>query len=286
MTGFARAQGQHDADSWIWEVKSVNARGLDARLRLPPGNDDVELAARAEIAKRFQRGAINASLTLKRGAGTSSLRVNRAVLDHLISVVRDAGATEPNIESLLAVRGVVEPVEAVPDEASEALLRQAFSVSLDGALDELAVARRAEGARLAVVLEARLVEIEALIAAADAAADARRDSAGARLEAQVAALLEATPAVPADRLAQELALIAVKGDVREEIDRLTAHVAQARELLATEGAVGRRLDFLCQEFNREANTLCSKSSDVAMTRAGLALKSVIDQLREQVQNVE
>ncbi len=285
MTGFARTQGQQGADSWIWEVKCVNARGLDVRLRLPHGNDDVELAARAKIAKRFKRGAINASLTLQRGAGESSLQVNRVVLDHLISVVRDAGVAAPNIESLLAVRGVVEPVEQVLDEASEALRRQAFIDSLDLALDDLGAARRGEGDRLAAVLEDRLVEIEALIAAAAAAA-ARLESAGERLAAQVAALLEATPAVPADRLAQELALIAVKGDVLEEIDRLTAHVAQARDLLAMEEAVGRRLDFLCQEFNREANTLCSKSGGVAMTRAGLELKSVIDQLREQVQNVE
>jgi uncharacterized protein (TIGR00255 family) len=286
MTGFARTQGQIGADSWVWEVKSVNARGLDVRIRLPSGNDVVETAARAAIAKRFKRGSINASLNVKRGAGTSSLQVNHVVLEHLISVVRDAGVTEPNIESLLAVRGVVEPVEQVPDEAHEAACRQAFSESLDVALDELGAARRSEGGRLAVVLETRLVEIEALIADAAAAADARRESAGERLAAQVAALLEATPAVPADRLAQELALIAVKSDVLEEIDRLRAHVAQARELLAMKDAVGRRLDFLCQEFNREANTLCSKSGDVAMTRAGLALKSVIDQLREQVQNVE
>ena len=286
MTGFARAQGQHGADSWVWEVKSVNSRGLDVRLRLPSGNDDVDQAARAEIAKRFQRGVINASLSLQIGAGSSSLRVNRAVLDHLISVVRDAGAKAPKIETLLAVRGVVEPVEPSPGEAGEAMWRQTVISSLEGALDDLSEARRAEGGRLAVVLEARLVEIEALIAVAESAADARRESARERLEAQLTVLLEATPAVPADRLAQELALIAVKSDVREEIDRLSAHVAQARELLAKEEAVGRRLDFLCQEFNREANTLCSKSGDVAMTRAGLALKSVIDQLREQVQNVE
>jgi len=286
MTGFARSQGQHGADSWVWEVKSVNARALDVRLRLPSGNDDVELAARAAIAKRFRRGSINASLSVNRGDGTLSLQVNAKMLDHLISVVRYAGAKEPNIEALLLVRGVVEPVEQVQDEVLETARRRAYSESLNAALDELDAARRAEGGRLAVMLEARLVEIEALIATAAAAAAARMKSAGERLAAQVAALLEATSAVPADRLAQELALIAVKSDVLEEIDRLRAHVGQARELLAMDDAVGRRLDFLCQEFNREANTLCSKSGDVAMTRAGLALKAVIDQLREQVQNVE
>jgi len=286
MTGFALTQGQHGADSWVWEVKSVNARALDVRFRLPSGNDDVELAARAAIAKRFKRGSFNASLSVNRSAGTLSLQVNRKMLDQLIAVVGDAGAKQPNIESLLLVRGVVEPVEQALDEKHETARRQAYSQSLETALDELDAARRGEGSRLAVVLKARLVEIEELTDAAADAAKARMESAGDRLAAQVAALLEATPAVPADRLAQELALIAVKSDVLEEIDRLRAHVAQARELLAMDGAVGRRLDFLCQEFNREANTLCSKSGDVAMTRAGLALKSVIDQLREQVQNVE
>jgi uncharacterized protein (TIGR00255 family) len=286
MTGFARAQGEYGDSSWIWEVKSVNSRGLDIRMRLPSGNDDVEVAARAAIGQVFKRGSISASLNLQRNGGEASLQVNRAFLRQLIDIAREMGHETPHIESLFGVRGVVEPQETALDEEAEAARRKAYQETFEQALKALHAARGDEGRKLLVLLEARLAEIEALIVAAEAAANARQDTAKDRLAAQVAALLEATNVVPEERLAQELALIAVKGDVLEELDRLKAHVAQARELIGEGEAIGRRLDFLCQEFNREANTLCSKSNDVAMTRIGLDLKAVIDQLREQVQNVE
>jgi uncharacterized protein (TIGR00255 family) len=286
MTGFARSRGTHGGDSWTWEVKSVNARGLDVRVRLPSGNEEVETAVRDAIAKRFRRGSINANLTVQRSEGDTPLQVNREQLDRLVAVVRDMGRESPDIEALLTVRGVVVAAEAEVDEASEAERRKAYIATFDAALDGLADARREEGTRLAALLKAQLAEIESCIAEAENAAAARPEAARARLEAQVAELLDSAPAVPSDRLAQELALLAVKADVREEIDRLTAHVAQAGDLLAEEAAVGRRFDFLCQEFNREANTLCAKSGDVPLTRIGLALKANIDQLREQVQNVE
>ena len=286
MTGFAREQGEFGDSTWIWEVKSVNSRGLDIRMRLPPGNDDVEIAARAAVAKVFKRGSINATLNLQRNGGEAPLQINRAFLQQLIDVAREIGHETPHVEPLFGVRGVVEPQESTLDEAAEEGRRKAYMESFARALAALHASRGDEGRKLLVLLEARLAEMEALVVAAEAAANARQETARERLAAQVAALLEATNAVPEERLAQELALVAVKTDVLEEIDRLKAHIAQARELIGEGDAVGRRFDFLCQEFNREANTLCSKSNDVAMTRIGLDLKAVIDQLREQVQNVE
>jgi uncharacterized protein (TIGR00255 family) len=286
MTGFARARGELGGDSWVWEVKSVNARGLDIRVRLPAGHDEVETRVRDAIGKRFRRGAFSANLNLQRADGQTPYQVNRELLDHLIAVARELRDGEPDVETLLAVRGVVAPAEVVLDEDEEAARRGAYIASFETALDGLDTARREEGERLAAILEARLIEIEALVEEAEAEAAARPDAMRERLDAQLAEILGGTTAVPEERLAQELAIIAVKSDVREEIDRLGAHVAQGRDLLGEREPVGRRLDFLCQEFNREANTLCAKSNDVALTRIGLSLKAVIDQLREQVQNVE
>lgn len=286
MTGFARARGEQGGDSWVWEVKSVNARGLDIRVRLPAGNDAVETRVRDAIARRFKRGAISATLNLQRAEGVSDYQVNRDLLDQLMAVTRELRDGEPDVETLLSVRGVVGPAESVLDEAEEAARQGAFVTSFESALDGLATARREEGDRLSAILEARLVEIETLVEEAESEAAARPEAMRARMNAQLAEVLENAKAVSEDRLAQELALLAVKNDVREEIDRLGAHVAQGRDLLNQPEPVGRRLDFLCQEFNREANTLCAKSNDVALTRIGLALKASIDQLREQVQNVE
>ncbi len=286
MTGFARTRGEHGADSWVWEVKSVNARGLDIRVRLPSGHEDVETAIRDAIAKRFRRGSIFASLSLQRAGIDEVLQVDRALLEQLIAVTEEFSDTSPNIEALLAVRGVVAAAEQVIDEDTETARRKACAENFRTALDALATARDEEGARLSTLLETRLVEIETFVGEAESEAAARPDAVRKRMQSQLADLLDGTHAVPEERLAQELALISVKNDVREEIDRLGAHVAQARDLLAEGEPVGRRLDFLCQEFNREANTLCAKSNDVELTRIGLALKASIDQLREQVQNVE
>ncbi|NKB58927.1 MAG: YicC family protein [Alphaproteobacteria bacterium] len=286
MTGFARARGHHGDDAWVWEIKSVNARGLDIRVRLPSGQDEVETAIRDAIAKRFRRGSFFASLNSQRSEGDTPLQINRELLDQLLAVTQELGGQAPRVEALLSVRGVVVPADRVLDEDAEAVRRRAYIGSFGEALDDLEAARQDEGKRLAAILDDRLTEIETLVTEAETEAAARPEAMRERLAAQLAELLENVRSVPEERLAQELALIAVKGDVREEIDRLGAHIAQARDLLSEQAAVGRRLDFLCQEFNREANTLCAKSNDVSLTRIGLALKATIDQLREQVQNVE
>ena len=288
MTGFARAEGQHEGCSWAIEVKSVNGRNLDLRFRLPSGFDGLEPVARAEIAKRFKRGSLNLTLTVNRGATGGQVRINRPLLDQLLALARDYAGPEappPKFEALLGVRGVLE----VLDEGEAASLKELeapLTAGLCLALDRLAAARTEEGARLAEVLNRVLDEIAALVKAAGASAATQPAVLRERLCAQLAALTEAVPALPEDRLAQEVALLVARGDIREELDRLKAHIAAARDLMKAGDAVGRRFDFLCQEFNREANTLCSKSTDTELTRIGLALKAAIEQLREQVQNIE
>ncbi len=290
MTGFARAEGRADGLSWAWEVKSVNGRALDTRFRLPPGFDGLEIALRGALAKHVKRGSIAASLAVTNEAGASGLRINRAALATILAAARelapDLEAAPPRLDGLLALRGVIETGDEPQDEATRERRESALVKSWDETLVRLVAARSEEGARLEAVLDGHLKLISGLVAEAGASAAAQPAALRQRLRALVAALLEASPALNEDRLAQEAALLAAKADVREEIDRLGAHIAAARALLAEGGAVGRRFDFLCQEFNREANTLCSKSSDVGLTRIGLALKAAIEQLREQVQNIE
>lgn len=286
MTGFARVQDEFGGDSWVWEVKSVNARGLDVRVRLPSGHDEVETAVRDAIAKRFGRGSFFASLNLQRGQAGEVLQVDTELLERLIATTAEYGDAPPNIEALMAVCGVVAPAEQTTNEDAEAARRKACIESVSGVLDALEMARIEEGRRLSELLSSQVSEIQAFVREAAACAAARPDAVRARMAKHIAELLDGTAPVPEERLAQELALIAVKNDVREEIDRLGAHIEQAQDLLSEGKRVGRRLDFLCQEFNREANTLCAKSNDVELTRIGLALKASIDQLREQVQNVE
>lgn len=290
MTGFARAAGHDDMLNWTWEVKSVNGRGLDLRFRLPIGYDRLEVSARTAVNQRFKRGSFTATLTLSRAAAGAAWRINRDLIGQLLMLHEDfagriAGGA-PRLDVLLTVRGVVEQVEEADGEAVAAWRGAAMLASFESTLGALATARAAEGARLAEVLEGHLGQIEALTGEAGRLAALRPEAITARLKEQIAALLDAEPTLSVERLAQEVALLAAKGDVREELDRLTAHVAAARALLAEGEAVGRRLDFLCQEFNREANTLCSKASDVALTRIGLALKAAVEQLREQIQNIE
>ena len=286
MTGFARVQGEHGGDSWVWEVKSVNARGLDVRVRLPSGHDAVETAVREGIAKRFRRGAFNVALNLTRREGEEALQVDRGLLEQLITVTAEYSDAKPNIEALLALRGVLTASKRVTDEAGEAARQKACIENFQSVLGALEAVRRDEGSRLLDLLDTRLSEIEGFVGEAESTAAARPEAVRQRMKAQLAELLDESSPVSEDRLVQELALIAVKNDVREEIDRLGAHIEQARDLLSEEEPVGRRLDFLCQEFNREANTLCAKANDVDLTRIGMALKASIDQLREQVQNVE
>ena len=290
MTGFARQSGRHGAYSWVWEMRSVNGRGLDVRCRMPPGHEAMELALRSAVGKRLSRGNVSVTLRLDRSLGEAAVRVNEAVLAELVKLARSLESQLPeaslSIDGLLAQRGVVEVIETEEDEAARAEREGRMLASFEAALDDLQRMRGQEGARLAEALDAQLVAIEAAVAAAAATAALQPAALAERLKAQIAALGEPPDGLSEERLAQEVALLAVKADVREELDRLNAHVAAARELIAGGGAVGRRLDFLSQEFNREANTLVSKASDLELTRVGLDLKAAIDQLREQAQNIE
>jgi uncharacterized protein (TIGR00255 family) len=290
MTGFARAQDQDDPYGWTWEIKSVNGRGLDLRCRMPPGFEHLEMLAREAVRKRFKRGSISLNLAVARSDGQSRLRLNRELLEDLLPALSELGqrigADPPRLDGLLAIRGVLEPVEDDQTAEAQEAREAAMMATLADALDALATMRGDEGSRIESVLVGQLDEIADLCVAADGSAAAQPETIKARLRDQLAELLDAKPAVAEDRLAQELALLAIKADVREEIDRLKAHVTGARELLAAGGSVGRRLDFLCQEINREANTICSKSTALELTRIGLDLKTTVDQVREQVQNVE
>ena len=290
MTGFARADGTHGDARWTWEVKSVNGRSLEVRCRLPQRMDWLEPVAREAAAARLSRGHVGIALTFDATDAALDLRLNEALLERLLAVAAefaaDGRAAPPRIDGLLALRGVVETVVPVEDDAAREAREAVLVSSLHDALDNLAAARRAEGAQIDLTLRTQLDEIAALADHAAAAPALAPEAIKARLAEKLAALLDEDAGLPEDRIAQEAAVLAIKADVREELDRLRAHLVGARELLDDSEAVGRRLDFLCQEFNREANTLCSKSNDLALTRIGLDLKAVIDQFREQVQNVE
>jgi uncharacterized protein (TIGR00255 family) len=290
MTGFARSHGVSGTYAWAWELKSVNSKGLDVRLRLPPGWDAIDAPVRGLVAGALARGTVHANLTVTREGMAPSVRVNEQVLDALLSTIGRLGqridAAPPSIDGILALKGVVEVVDQAETEEER---RAAEAATIDGfkqALANLGEMRRAEGKTLVRVLTQRLAEIATLSEQAEAAPGRRADAIKARLAEQVATLLAASERFDPDRLHQEAILLATKADIREELDRLASHVEQARKLLSQDGAVGRRLDFLSQELNREANTLCAKSNDVELTRIGLELKSIVEQFREQVQNLE
>ncbi|HWY64155.1 MAG TPA: YicC/YloC family endoribonuclease [Rhizomicrobium sp.] len=291
MTGFAESAGSHDGLRWRWEAKSVNSRSLDMRLRTPPGYDGLEQPARRLAGERFQRGALQISLTVEPPEGATGLKVDAVALASAVRIAREiaaeTGLAPARVDGLLALKGVIVADDAsdVADPVVRAGRDAAILESLAMALDKLVKERCGEGAKLANLLSAQIGEIDRLVGEAARLAAAQPQALRDRLNAQLKELLDSV-AVSEDRLAQEVALLAVKADVREELDRLTAHVQDARALIAQGKGVGRKLDFLAQEFNREANTLCSKSSDIALTRIGLALKAVIDQFREQAQNVE
>ncbi len=291
MTGFARAEGHDAGFAWAWELKSVNAKSLDVRFRLPPGLEALELPLRASLGQKLRRGAVTAGLTITKGGGGGALRLNRDALAAVIALARELTAEIPNaepprVDGLLALKGVIETAEEIQDDATRARQVALLTAGFERALNELAVMRAAEGRRLESVLATRLDEIAALVREAERSAAAQPAAIKARLRELVMTLVEAVPALPEERLAHEAALVIAKADIREELDRLAAHLAAARGLMAEGGAIGRRFDFLCQEFNREANTLCAKSADLELTRIGLALKASIEQLREQVQNIE
>lgn len=294
MTGFARSEGVCDTMPWAWELRSVNGRGLDLRLRLPAGFDALEPALREAVAKRLKRGNVSVNLAVKRDE-TPRLVADPAVLEQMVELAnalaeRIQGAPPPRAEALLALPGVLRPVAAAEDEEAapdrHAARNAALLAGFEQALAGLVTARLGEGARLAGTLSTQLDEIAALRATAEAQAADQPAAQQARMLEQISALLGELPPLPEERIAQEVALLAARSDVREELDRLSAHIGAARALLAEGAAVGRRFDFLVQEFNREANTLCSKSASVELTATGLKLKAVIEQLREQVQNIE
>jgi len=290
MTGFARRSGHRPPWGWAWELKAVNAKGLDVRLRLPPGFDRIEADARAKLTGGLGRGTVYATLSVQREATSPKVRINRDVLGSLmeaLAALPDSASLRPaSMDGLLAIRGVVEVTDAAEDEDILAEAAAAALKGLEAALRDLVAARKAEGAALQAVLTARVERIAALTQAAEDCPGRTAEAVKARLARSIAQLTDASPALDPARLHQEALLIAAKADVREELDRLKTHVAAARELLASEAPAGRKLDFLAQEFAREANTLCSKSNDAALTSLGMELRVEIEQFREQVQNIE
>ena len=289
MTGFARATVERDGTAATWEVRSLNGKGLDVRLRLPPGLDRLEQIIRQSVQKRFARGTIQAVLTLGGAASQIQPVVNEVFLKDVAELARrlqeQHGVGAPSADGLLALRGVLEFPDQAQDEESRSLLDQAALEAFEAALSELETVRREEGAALRELLLGHLTRIEELAAKAEADPSRDVEAIRKRLGDQVRLLMEAGAAMDEARLHQEAAFLAAKADIREEIDRLRTHVDAARALLAGGGVVGRTLDFLAQEFNREANTLCSKSNAASVTAIGLDLKAVVDQFREQVQNL-
>lgn len=290
MTGFAEAHGARGSLRWRWEIKSVNGRGLELRLRTPPGFDGIEAVARTLAGERFRRGNLQANLVMDAQEGVRGLKIDPAALAAAVKIAQEiaaeTGLAPARVDGLLALKGVIVQDETQVLEPAERADRDAAIVeSLANAMDQLRRARRTEGAKLATVLESILGEIDTLTNDAGNLAAVQPEAIRDRLAAQMKDLL-GTNTIPEERLAQEAALLAVRADIREELDRLAAHVQEARTLLGSGEAIGRKLDFLAQEFNREANTLCSKSADIQLTKLGLALKAAIDQFREQSQNVE
>jgi uncharacterized protein (TIGR00255 family) len=290
MTGFARGHGVAGAYVWSWEVKSVNAKGLDLRFRLGQGWDAIEVPARTLGSEKLSRGTVYGNLTVERKGVAPAVRVNEPVLAAVLSTLKSLGgkveAAPPTLDGILSLKGVIEITEEDEREEDHRAAEVAIIAGFEKALAELVAMRRAEGATLGRLLSMRLDEIAALTARAEKAPGRKPEAIKARLAEQVATLLSASERFDSDRLYQEAVLLAAKADIREELDRLASHVAQAKKLLADGGAIGRKLDFLAQELHRESNTLTAKANDVELTNIGLELKAVVEQFREQVQNLE
>ena len=291
MTGFARTEGANDNCTWVWEAKSVNAKGMDARLRLPSGFETLDAVIRDNLKKRFRRGSISISLNVNWHHAKSTYQINMETLERFLQAMPEIHKLAPDLhpvtmDGLLAAKGVVESIEDTLGEAEQMAFHEEILQGLNELLTMLERGRQGEGAALGKVLHAQITEVENLCQRAVGLTALLPEMINKRLHEQLADLCATVPALPEERLAQEAAMLMLKADVREELDRLRAHVDAARELMMTDGSVGRQFDFLCQELNREANTLCSKSADVQLTRVGLALKTTIDQMREQVQNIE
>lgn len=289
MTGFARSQGVSGPYAWTWEIKSVNAKGFDLRLRVPQGWDSVEQPARTKAAEKFTRGTLQASLSVERQNNAPQVRVNEAVLEAVLATLNQlqgrVEADPPRLDGILAIKGVIDVVDAEEREDEKRAAEVSIAAGFDAALKSLSEMRKHEGAALGKILSGRLAEISTLAGRADAAPGRKPEAVKKKLAEQIAALTD-NARFDADRLHQEAILLAAKADIREELDRLAAHVAQALSLIAGGGPIGRKLDFLSQELNRESNTLCAKSNDVELTTIGLELKTVVEQFREQVQNLE
>jgi len=289
MTGFARVEGGEGALAWALEVKSVNGKSLELRCRLPPGYEGLEAPLRQAAQRHLARGNVQLNLQLDRGGERPRLVVNEAFLAELVELgkrLQVHGLAPATADGLLAVKGVIETVEEAEDAAAKAAHDARLLADAERLFAQLAMQRRREGVALLAALGEHLDRLAELAQAARGTAALQPGARKQRLRELVAELLEASPALPEERLAQEAALLAVKADVREELDRLAAHLEEARRLIGAGGPVGRKLDFLCQELNREANTLCAKSPDLELTRIGLEMKGTVDQIREQVQNVE
>lgn len=290
MTGFARAAGAHGACAFAWEIRAVNSKGLDLRLRLPPGFDGLDAPVRASLGRRISRGAVHVNLSLQREAAAPKISINEALLAALAQAARAAGdrAGLPlaSLDPLLAVRGIIEISEAAESEEERAALNEALLTAFEGAVKALAEMRIGEGTALRAILLTRCDAMARLAAAAEANPARSPAAIERKLSDNLRQLLGASPQLDPQRLHQEALLLAGRSDVREELDRLALHVRAVRELLEQGGAVGRRLDFLAQELAREANTLCAKSNDSALTATGLELRGEIEQMREQIQNVE
>lgn len=289
MTGFAHSEGTVDSLAWGWELRSVNGRTLEVRFRLPNGWDNLEAGWRERAGKALKRGNVTASLTIKRQSETR-LELDPAALEQVLRIAVDLhrripGSPPPAAEALLSLPGVLRQAQADQQEEKTAAAAD-VQAGFIAALTDLVASRHAEGVRLAAVLNRQLEEIAAVRDAAATQAAGQPAAQRARMLENLQTLLRETPNLPEERIAQEVAILASRSDVREELDRLSSHIAAAHDLLAEASGIGRKLDFLIQEFNREANTLCSKSATSALTATGLKLKAAIEQLREQVQNIE
>jgi uncharacterized protein (TIGR00255 family) len=287
MTGFARSHGVAGVYAWAWEIKSVNAKGLDLRFRLPAGWDAVEVPSRARGTEKLSRGTVYANLTVERKGTQPTVKVNEPVLGAVLSALKGLSgkvqAAPPTLDGILSLKGVIEVTEEDESEEDHRAAETAIISGFEEALAALLHMRQAEGKTLGGLLSRRLDEIAALSARAESAPGRKPQAIKARLSEQVSALLQASDS---DRLYQEAVLLAAKADIREELDRLVSHVAQAKKLLADGSAIGRKLDFLAQELHRESNTLTAKANDLELTNIGLELKGVVEQFREQVQNLE
>lgn len=290
MTGFGRAQGQFENHTWVWEIRSVNGKGLDVRMRIPPGLDAFDQFVKTTLKAELSRGNVNVSLQLQKDNKEADVKINEQALDKLISAAKDAAKKHdlpmPSIDSLLAIRDIVEVTDMEDGEDFLKEVDEALKASFKEAVEAIKKSRSDEGAATFKMLSDILNDVECLLKEGEEIASKQPGALKQKFEEKVSALFDNKQGVDEERIVQEIVILATKADVKEETDRLHAHIDSARKLMDESGPVGRKLDFLTQEFNRETNTLCSKSSDITLTNIGLSLKTAIDQFREQVQNVE